>query len=101
MAAADAQAGSLLFNMLPRSRELYTVYGTEERIMNLATMDEQMLKTILKAAIVEVLEERRDLIRDVIDEALEDLGLEGAIAEGEQTSLVSREVVFTALDGPA
>ncbi len=66
--------------------------------MNVATMDEQTLKAILKAAIVEVLEERRDLVRDIVDEALEDAGLVAAIAEGEQTPIVSREDVFTALD---
>jgi hypothetical protein len=74
------------------------IYPKEERVMNVATMDEQTLKAILKAAIVEVLEERRDLVRDIVDEALEDAGLVAAIAEGEQTPIVSREDVFTALD---
>lgn len=66
--------------------------------MNLATLDEQTLKTILKAALVEVLEERRDLVHDVIVEALEDIGLVAAIAEGEQTPIVSREAVFAVLN---
>jgi len=61
-------------------------------------MDEQMLKALLKAAIVEVLEERRDLVREIIEEALEDAGLVGAIDEGLQSNTVSRTDIFSMLD---
>ena len=66
--------------------------------MDLATMDEQILKGILKAAIVEAIEEHRDLIRDIVDEALEDAGLVAAIKEGLQTKPVDRADVLTPLD---
>jgi hypothetical protein len=48
-----------------------------------------------------VLEERRDLVRDVIEEALEDWGLARAIEEGEQTYIVARETIFTILNADA
>lgn len=51
--------------------------------MTTATLDEAKLKDLLKAAIVEVLEERKDLIRDLIEEAIEDIALVHATKEGE------------------
>jgi arginine deiminase len=52
------------------------------------------LKEILKEALVEVLEERRDLIQGLVEEALEDVALARAIEEGEGTDTVSRDEVF-------
>jgi hypothetical protein len=46
--------------------------------------DEQRLKEVVKSAIVEVLEERKDLVREVIEEALEDAALARAIEEGDR-----------------
>ena len=66
--------------------------------MDLATMDEQALKAILKAAIAEALEEHRDLVREIIDEALEDAGLAAAIEEGLQTRPVDRADILALLD---
>jgi len=64
-----------------------------------AQINQAQLKELLKAAIVEVLEERRDLISDLIEEALEDLALARAIEEGESTDIVSRDEVFKLLEG--
>jgi hypothetical protein len=66
-----------------------------------ATIDDKRLKDLFKAAIVEVLEERPDLFRQVIEEALEDVGLARAIEEGESTELIGRDEVFHLLDGEA
>ena len=52
------------------------------------------LKEILKEALVEVLEERRDLIQGLVEEALEDVALARAIEQGEGTDTVSRDEVF-------
>ncbi len=60
--------------------------------------DETQLKDALKAALVEVLEERGDLLRDVLAEVLEDLALVQAIQEGEPSEEVSRNEVFDILD---
>jgi hypothetical protein len=62
-----------------------------------ASIDEDRLKELLKTAIVEVLEERRELVRDVFEEALEDVALVRAIEEGEQSPLISRDEVFKLL----
>ena len=62
--------------------------------MATSLVDEERLKELLKAAIVEVLEERRDLVLDLFEEALEDVALARALEEGESSSIVSREEVF-------
>lgn len=51
--------------------------------MTTAPLDEAKLKDLLKSAIIEVFEERKDLIRDLIEEAIEDFGLARATKEGE------------------
>lgn len=65
------------------------------------TIDEQQLKDLLKTAFVEVMQERPDLIRDVLEETLEDIGLARAIAEGKDSGNVSHEEVFAILRGEA
>lgn len=62
---------------------------------------ESQLNEALKAALVEVLEERADLLRDVLAEVMEDIAFARAIQEGETSEAVSREEVFRLLDGGA
>ena len=60
--------------------------------------DEIQLKAIFKAALVEVMEERRDLIRDAVEDALEEIALARAIEEGKDSEAVSRNEVFALLE---
>jgi len=62
-------------------------------------MDEERLKDLFKTALVEVLEERRDLLRDLFEETLEDIGLARAIEQGQRTEECSRGEVFSILEG--
>lgn len=62
------------------------------------SFNENELKDLFKAAIIEVLEERRDLLRGILEEALEDVGLAYAIREGESTAATSRDDVFEILE---
>jgi ribosomal protein L12E/L44/L45/RPP1/RPP2 len=65
-----------------------------EAPMGTASIEENRLKEILKSAIVEVLEERRDLVVDLFEEAIEDVALARAIEEGQASAVMSREEVF-------
>lgn len=58
--------------------------------MSTTVIDEAKLKEALKSAIVEILEERKDLVREVLEEALEDIALARAVEEGEQSKLVTQ-----------
>ena len=62
------------------------------------SIDEAKLKDLLKSAVTEVLEERREFVKEIIEEAMEDLALARAIDEGVNTDIVSRQEVFTILE---
>ncbi|HUT35963.1 MAG TPA: hypothetical protein VNE39_20920 [Planctomycetota bacterium] len=63
------------------------------------TLDDARLRQIVKEAVVELLQERRGLMHDLVAQAIEDVALSRAIEEGEKTERVSREAVFKALEG--
>lgn len=62
------------------------------------TIDEATLKELLKTALVEALHEHRDLVKDIVEEAIEDLALTRAIDEGLRGASVPREQVFAILE---
>ena len=43
---------------------------------------------------IEVLEERHDLLREALQESLEEMGMLRAIQEGEKSPLTSRKKIF-------
>lgn len=61
--------------------------------MNMSISEDQ-LKELVKSAIVEVLEERSDLLRDIVEEAFEEIALVQAVEEGQQTEIVGKDQVF-------
>jgi hypothetical protein len=64
------------------------------------SLSEEQLKDVMKAAILEIFQERRDLLQDLIVEALEDIALIKAIDEGKDSEPVSRETIFAILEQP-
>jgi hypothetical protein len=62
-------------------------------------IDDSKLKQLLKKALVEALEEKRDVFYDLITEALEDIALVRAIQEGENTEAVNKQEIFNILEG--
>lgn len=66
--------------------------------MTQVPMDDAKLKALFKAALVEVLEERQDLLRDAIEETLEGIALARAIEEGRRSDDVSRSEVLSLLE---
>jgi hypothetical protein len=61
-------------------------------------IDEAKLKQMLKSAVAEVLEERRDLVKHIFEEAIEEIALARAIDEGLDTETVSRGEVINMLE---
>ena len=66
--------------------------------MSSITIDDQTLRSLLKEVFIEVLQERPGLLRDVLAEAVEDVGLSLAIKEGQRTDLVGKDEVLKALE---
>lgn len=62
-------------------------------------IDQSELKNVLKEAVIEALEEKRGLLREIIDEALEDMALARAIDEGLRSERVSAHEVTAVLEG--
>jgi len=62
-------------------------------------LEDERLKALFKTALLEVLEERKDLLREVIEGTLEDIALARAIEAGQRTEEVSRSEVFSVLGG--
>ena len=54
---------------------------------------------MLKAAVVEALHEHRDLVKDIVEEAMEEIALTRAIDEGLRSESVPRDAVLAILEG--
>ncbi|MGD0698123.1 MAG: hypothetical protein ABSB82_25185 [Terriglobia bacterium] len=65
--------------------------------MSRQTLDDSRLKELVKVALVEVLEERKDLLRDALEEAIEDMALVRAIQEGAQSRTMTRREMASML----
>jgi ribosomal protein L12E/L44/L45/RPP1/RPP2 len=62
------------------------------------SFEERDMKELVKQAIVELLEERQDLFRELFAEAIEDVSLIEAIKEGEATPNVNRREIIDILE---
>ncbi len=63
-----------------------------------SSLSETQIKELIKSAILEIFQERRDLFQELVAEALEDLSLVKAIDEGKDSEAVSREAIFSILE---
>ena len=64
-------------------------------------LDSGKLKEIFKQAIIEAMEEKRDVVHDLLVEVMEDLAMTHAIEQGEETELVSGDEVLSILEDKA
>ena len=73
----------------PRLQELH---------MSSITIDSSQLKTLLKQALIELLQEKDETLYGALAELVEEVGLVRAIQEGRDSETVDRERVFKALE---
>ncbi|MBL7164046.1 MAG: hypothetical protein ISS57_15725 [Anaerolineales bacterium] len=69
--------------------------------MTTPTLDDVRIKELLKQAMLELIQEQKDLFSDLFADAIEDIALVNAIKEGQETESVGREDVFQILEGAA
>lgn len=67
-------------------------------VMDTVLENEAELKKVFKAALLETLEERKDLFGDLFREITEDIALAKAIEEGEKSPEISRSAIFEVLE---
>ena len=65
------------------------------------TLDDDQTKALLKEVLVEMLQQQREVFYELVLEALEDVGLAKAIAEGEETEFVDESEIQAILRGEA
>jgi spore coat polysaccharide biosynthesis protein SpsF (cytidylyltransferase family) len=70
-------------------------------MLTITDSDSGKLKEIFKQAIIEAIEEKKDVVHDLLMDAMEDLAMIHAIQEGEKTGSASRNEVFDILEGKA
>lgn len=63
--------------------------------------DSSKLKEIFKQSIIEAIEEKKDVVHDMLVDAMEDLAMLHAVQQGEKTGSASRSAVFDILEGKA
>lgn len=64
-------------------------------------LDDSKIKDLFKQAIIEAMEEKQDLVHDLLVGALEDIGMERAIQEGIDSGTVSKDEIFSILSDEA
>ncbi len=66
--------------------------------MSSITIDSSQLKTLLKQALIELLQEKDETLYGALAELVEEIGLVRAIQEGQDSETVDRTEVFKALE---
>jgi hypothetical protein len=61
-------------------------------------LEERRIKLLLKDPVVEVLEERHDLLRDALQESSEEMAMLRAIQDGEKSRLTTQNKIFRHLE---
>lgn len=65
--------------------------------MTVLSLEDKRMKELMKQALLELFQERRDLFHDLFEELLEEAGLANAMREGETSGIVSEQEVMNAL----
>lgn len=63
------------------------------------TISDEKTKELLTEVLIEMMENKRDIFREIFLEALEEVGLANAIREGRQSDFVSEDSVMNILEG--
>jgi hypothetical protein len=63
------------------------------------TINDEKMKDFIKEIILELITEKRDLFYDIILEAVEEVALAKAIAEGRQDNFVGEDRILELLEG--
>jgi len=66
--------------------------------MSSITIDSSQLKTLLKQALIELLQEKDETLYDALAELVEEVGLVRAIQEGQDSGPIDRAQVLKALE---
>jgi len=63
------------------------------------TISDEKTKELLTEVLVEMIRDKREVFREIVLEAIEEVGLANAIAEGRQNNFVGEEKIVNILEG--
>jgi len=63
------------------------------------SVDDIKLKNLMKQALIEAIEEKKEAVHDLLVEAMEDVAMIRAIQNGEDSGIADREEIFGILSG--
>lgn len=63
------------------------------------TISDEKTKELLTEVLVEMIQQKREVFYEIILEALEDIGLANAIAEGRRDEFVGEDKIMSILEG--
>ncbi len=82
-------------SLLRDAKAKKNIWGKEMQ----ALIDDNKLKDLMKQAIIEAIEEKKDMVQELLLEALEDVAMIHAIKDGEDSGLAERDEIFGILSG--
>ncbi|MEI6331717.1 MAG: hypothetical protein WCP16_20940 [Pseudanabaena sp. ELA645] len=62
-------------------------------------LNDEKTREMLTEVLIDLIKTRKELFAEIFRDALEEVGLANAIAEGRKNEFVSEEDIFTILDG--
>ncbi len=62
-------------------------------------IDDRKIKDLFKQAIIEAIEEKKEVVHDLLVEVMEDIAMVRAIHDGEDSGPASRDDIFQILEG--
>ncbi|HBC40867.1 MAG TPA: hypothetical protein DCZ88_02905 [Pseudanabaena sp.] len=62
-------------------------------------LNDEKTREMLTEVLIDLIRTRKELFTEIFRDALEEVGLANAIAEGRKNEFVSEETIFTILDG--
>ncbi|MFM7885360.1 MAG: hypothetical protein ACKPCM_01410 [Pseudanabaena sp.] len=62
-------------------------------------LNDEKTREMLTEVLIDLIRTRKELFAEIFRDALEEVGLANAIAEGRKNEFVSEEMIFTILDG--
>ena len=67
--------------------------------MTSMSLDDKHTKDLIKQALLELFQERRELVSKLFEEVIEDIGLANAMRDGESSPAVTEKEVLKSLRG--
>ena len=92
--------GKMIIDNRPLSAQKTSLFRKDKDRCNMETLiDDRKIKDLFKQAIIEAIEEKKELVHDLLFEVMEDIAIVRAIQDGENSGPASRDDIFQILEG--